>query len=81
LIQPPVGMGNFRFVVLSALRAVQLTRGCVPRVDGDHKKTVTAQREVSQGKVWEAIPGVPETADAPSVALVEDPSSVLAQTT
>ena len=80
MIQPPVGMGNFRFVVLSALRAVQLTRGCVPRVDGDHKKTVTAQREVAQGKVWEAIP-VPESAEASHVALVEDPSSVLAQTT
>ena len=80
MIQPPVGMGNFRFVVLSALRAVQLTRGCVPRVDGDHKKTVTAQPEVAQGKVWVAIPGVPECAEASNVALVEDPS-VLAQTT
>ena len=80
MIQPPVGMGAFRFVVLSALRTVQLTRGCVPRVDGDHKKTVTAQREVAQGKVWEALPGIPESAEAPSIALVEDPSSVLAHT-
>jgi RNA polymerase Rpb6 len=80
LIQPPVGMGNFRFVVLSALRAVQLTRGCVPRVDGDHKKTVTAQREVAQGKVWEALPGIPESTEASSVALVEEPASVLAHT-
>ena len=80
MIQPPVGMGAFRFVVLSALRTVQLTRGCVPRVDGDHKKTVTAQREVAQGKVWEALPGIPESAEAPSVALIEDPSSVLAHT-
>ena len=80
MIQPPVGMGNFRFVVLSALRSVQLTRGCVPRVDGDHKKTVTAQREVAQGKVWEALPGIPESTEASSVALVEEPASVLAHT-
>ena len=80
MIQPPAGMGNFRFVVLSALRAVQLTRGCVPRVDGDHKKTVTAQREVAQGKVWEALPGIPESTEASSVALVEEPASVLAHT-
>jgi DNA-directed RNA polymerase subunit K/omega len=74
-------MGAFRFVVLAALRTVQLTRGCVPRVEGDHKLTVTAQREIAQGKVWEAIPGIPESAEASSIALVEDPSSVLAQTT
>jgi len=80
LIQPPVGMGNFRFVVLSALRAVQLRRGSVPRVEGDHKKTVTAQREVAQGKVWEALPGIPESTEASSVALVEEPASVLAHT-
>jgi hypothetical protein len=80
VIQPPSGMGAFRFVILSALRTVQLTRGCVPRVEGDHKKTITAQREVAQGKVWEAIPGMPETTEASSVALVEDPS-LLAHTT
>ena len=51
VINRPVGMGAFQFVALATLRAVQLTRGCVPRVDGDHKKTVIAQQEVAQGKV------------------------------
>jgi hypothetical protein len=29
-------------------------RGCRPRVDGGHKATVTAQLEVSEGKVMQA---------------------------
>jgi DNA-directed RNA polymerase subunit K/omega len=44
-------MGVFQFVILASLRTAQLTRGCRARVDGDHKKTVTAQHEVAQGKV------------------------------
>jgi DNA-directed RNA polymerase subunit K/omega len=51
VISPPVGVGAFQFVVLAALRAAQLTRGCIPRVDGTHKATVTAQFEIAQGKV------------------------------
>lgn len=50
-MQRPLGVGAFQFVILSSLRAVQLTRGCRPRVDGVHKNTVMAQLEVSQGKV------------------------------
>lgn len=50
-MQRPAGIGAFQFVVLASLRAAQLTRGCLPRVEGDHKRTVTAQLEVSQGKV------------------------------
>ena len=53
-MQPPSGIGTFQFVVLASLRAIQLARGCRPRIDGDHKKTVIAQIEVSQGKVVEA---------------------------
>jgi hypothetical protein len=48
-------MGAFQFVVLSNLRAAQLIRGCRPRVDGLHKATVTAQLEVSEGKVSELL--------------------------
>jgi len=44
-------MGAFEFVVVAALRAAQLTRGCRPRVDGDHTTAVLAQREVAEGKV------------------------------
>jgi len=44
-------MGGFEFVVLATLRATQLIRGCLPRIDGGHKSTITAQMEVSSGKV------------------------------
>jgi hypothetical protein len=32
-----------------SLRAVQLTRGCTPRVTGIHKRTTMTQLEVAQG--------------------------------
>ena len=62
-MQPPPGVGAFRFVILASLRAVQLTRGCRPRIDGVHKNTTLAQLEVSQGKVVEA--------EAPQFPVVE----------
>jgi DNA-directed RNA polymerase subunit K/omega len=54
MIQRPPGLGAFQFTVLATLRAAQLMRGCRPRVDGLHKATVTAQLEVSEGKVIQA---------------------------
>ena len=51
MIQRPVGMGAFQFVVLATLRAGQLIKGCRPRVEGGHKHIVTAQVEVAEGKV------------------------------
>jgi hypothetical protein len=51
LIRRPDEIGAFQFVVVSVLRAAQLTRGCRPRVDGDHTNAVFAQREVAEGKV------------------------------
>lgn len=56
MIQRPPGVGAFEFVVLAALRAAQLTRGCTPRVDGGHKAIVTAQVEVAEGKVAQFFP-------------------------
>ena len=56
MIQLPVGMGKFEFVVLAKLRAAQLMRGCIPRVGGGHKPTVTAQHEVAEGKVTQLAP-------------------------
>jgi DNA-directed RNA polymerase subunit K/omega len=44
-------MNTFEFVVVSALRAAQLQRGCTPRVEHSPKKAVTAQHEVAVGKV------------------------------
>ena len=47
----PAGIGKFQFVILASLRAAQLMRGCLPRIEGAHKNTVMAQLEVSEGKV------------------------------
>jgi DNA-directed RNA polymerase subunit K/omega len=44
-------MGSFEFVVVSALRAAQLMKGCTPRVTGDRTTSVIARREVAEGKV------------------------------
>lgn len=63
MIRRPDQMGKFEFAVLAALRAGQLSRGCVPRVDGDHTTAVIAQREVAEGKVTQAHVLVPENDD------------------
>jgi DNA-directed RNA polymerase subunit K/omega len=44
-------MNPFMFSVLSTLRAKQLMRGCIPRVDTIQKTIMTAQLEVAAGKV------------------------------
>ena len=51
MIRPPEGVGAYQFVVLATLRAAQLMRGCIPRVPGTHKATMTALIEVAAGKV------------------------------
>lgn len=47
----PASIGAFEFVILSALRAAQLMRGCIPKVERAHKVTTTAQWEVAAGKI------------------------------
>ena len=47
----PDGVGAFEFVVLSTLRAAQLMRGCIPKVESAHKATTTAQWEVAAGMI------------------------------
>jgi DNA-directed RNA polymerase subunit K/omega len=42
---------SFEFVVIAALRAQQLQRGCLQRVVGIHKCTTLAQMEIVAGKV------------------------------
>ena len=51
MVKRPNDMNAFEFVVLSALRAAQLQRGCTPRVEQSPKLAVTAQHEVAEGKV------------------------------
>lgn len=51
MIQRPTSFGTFEFAVMAALRAAQLMRGCLPKVEGPHTVAVMAQLEVAQGKV------------------------------
>jgi hypothetical protein len=76
-IRRPPGMGAFQFVVLAKLRAAQLMRGCRPRVDGFHKATVTAQLEVSEGKVSQLLQGNPA---AIGVVPIEDVPAMVVET-
>ena len=51
MVQRPIELNKFEFAVLAGLRAVQLARGCTPRVPAAAKITVTAQQEVAEGKI------------------------------
>lgn len=68
-MQRPAGIGAFQFVILASLRATQLMRGCLPRIEGVHKNTVMAQLEVSRGMVLQDF-------GAPAV-VVADPAGVV----
>ena len=59
MVQRPVHMNAFEFVVLSSLRAAQLMRGCTPRVNSTQKMIMTAQLEVAAGKVGMLAPALP----------------------
>jgi len=75
----PSQIGTFEFAVVAALRAEQLRRGCVPRVEGNHKFVVTAQLEVIAGKVVRAVEGVvPDVPDA--VPLTQTPAALSVET-
>jgi DNA-directed RNA polymerase subunit K/omega len=52
----------FEFVTVAALRNQQLTRGCIPRITGNHKQITIAQMEVVAGLVARvpAVPACPE---------------------
>jgi len=50
VIRPPDGMSAYMFAVVASLRAAQLMRGCLPRVEaGSRKATVIARLEVAGG--------------------------------
>ena len=51
MVNRPVHMNAYEFVVLSALRAQQLLAGCLPRLEGDHSAATMAQMEVAGGRV------------------------------
>lgn len=56
MVNRPYEMNAFEFVVVAALRAQQLMKGCVPLFDGAHKATTMAQMEVSAGKIAREMP-------------------------
>jgi len=51
MVLRPDGMGRFEFIALAKLRAHQLNRGCLPRIEGVHVRAVTAQLEVALGHI------------------------------
>ena len=55
----PAEFNAFEFVVVAAHRAKQLTRGCTPLVAVGLRPTITAQREVADGKVRGTHDGKP----------------------
>ena len=59
MIQRPPGLGAFQFVVLAKLRAAQLVRGCLPRIDGTHSTAIAALIEVAEGKVKQVLTAPP----------------------
>jgi DNA-directed RNA polymerase subunit K/omega len=59
VIRPPAGSNPFEFIVLSGQRAAQLMRGCIPKVEKEHKVISTAQVEIATGKVV-ALPILPK---------------------
>ena len=65
MVRRPDGMNAFEFVVLSALRAAQLQRGCTPRVEQSPKLAVTAQHEVAERKVM-AVQAAAEPVSLPN---------------
>jgi DNA-directed RNA polymerase subunit K/omega len=51
MVRRPDDMNAYEFVVVSALRAAQLQRGCTPRVQQSPRVAVTAQQEVALRRV------------------------------
>ncbi|HKH70391.1 MAG TPA: hypothetical protein VKA59_03535 [Vicinamibacterales bacterium] len=62
MVSRPYQMEAFEFVTVAVLRAQQLMKGCVPRLEGEFKAITMAQMEVSAGKVARKT-DLPETVD------------------
>jgi DNA-directed RNA polymerase subunit K/omega len=51
VVHRPVDINAFEFAVMASLRAVQLMRGCTPRVEGATKVAVIAQMEIAERRI------------------------------
>ena len=77
MVHRPTGIGAFEFAVLASLRAAQLCRGCLPRVEGDHCRSVTAQMEVAAGAVIAApLAAKDATTELTAIAVLEPAAGV-----
>jgi hypothetical protein len=76
VIHRPDGVGAFEFAVLASLRAMQLSRGCLPRVEGKHTVAVTAQMEVAGGAVGPVNPAAGAVPGSPGLELPVPASSL-----
>ena len=54
MVSRPVNANAYEYIVLCALRAQQLIKGCTPRVPGEHAATTMSQMEVAGGFVTRA---------------------------
>jgi len=57
MVNRPVHMNAFEFVLVSALRAQQLLAGCVSRKEGSRNAPTMAQMEVASGCVSRSVDG------------------------
>lgn len=64
MVNRPVHLQAYEFVVVSALRAQQLMGGSIPRLAGNHKAITMAQMEVADGQVAR-VPDVPPPHEKP----------------
>jgi DNA-directed RNA polymerase subunit K/omega len=71
-MQRPAGFNAFEFAVLAGLRAVQLARGCTPRVNGSSKVAAIAQREIAEQKVVRSSPSALRTDQPLSDSVARD---------
>jgi DNA-directed RNA polymerase subunit K/omega len=71
MVQRPRDTNPFEFVVVAGLRAAQLMRGSIPRVERAHKVVTTAQLEVVAGLVARIPADVDPAADAAAAAAIE----------
>jgi hypothetical protein len=67
MIRRPDNIGRFEFARVAGLRAVQLMRGCTPRLKASPQTAVTAQMEVAERLVVRE----PDSAPADQVAVDE----------
>ena len=64
MVKRPAGFNAFEFVVMSAQRAAQLQKGCIPLIPAEsHKHSTTAQMEVASYLILRS-PDVPVVAVA-----------------